>query len=44
MKIFITGANGYIARNFIKKALKKKHKIFAVTRKKKIKRQKMLSG
>lgn len=38
MKIFITGANGYIARNFIKKVLKKKHKIFAVTRKKKNKK------
>ena len=34
MKLFITGSNGYIARNFIKKAIKKKHKIFAVTRKK----------
>ena len=36
MKIFITGANGYLGRSFIKKAVKKNFKIFAVTRKKKI--------
>ena len=34
MNIFVTGANGYIGRNFIKKVTKYKHKIFAVTRKK----------
>ena len=34
MKIFITGANGYLGRNFIDKAVKKNMKIFAVTRKK----------
>ena len=38
MKLFVTGSNGYIARNFIKKAIKKNHKIFAVTRKKKNKK------
>ena len=35
MKLFVTGSNGYIGRNFIKKAAKKGIKIFAVTRKKK---------
>ena len=47
MKLFITGSNGYIARNFIKKAIKRNHKIFAVTRKKnnkKIKNIKWLVG
>ncbi len=47
MNIFITGSNGYIARNFIKKASKKNIKIFAVTRKKrneKIKNVKWLVG
>ena len=39
MNLFITGANGYIGRNFIKKIVKKKNcKIFAVTRKKKNKK------
>ena len=33
MNIFVTGANGYIGRNFIKKVTKYNHKIFAVTRK-----------
>ena len=33
MKIFLTGSNGYIGRNFIKKA-SKNNKIFALTRKK----------
>ena len=37
MRIFLTGANGYLGRNFIKKAIEKNHKIFAVTRKRKIK-------
>ena len=37
MNLFLTGANGYIGRNFVKKA-SKNHKIFAVTRKKKNKR------
>lgn len=39
MKIFLTGSNGYIGRNFINKA-NKNHKIFAVTRKKKNKKMK----
>tara|TARA_X000000950_G_C13907870_1_gene657704 strand:+ start:2802 stop:3650 length:849 start_codon:yes stop_codon:yes gene_type:complete len=34
MKIFLTGSNGYIGRNFIKKA-SKNNQIFALTRKKK---------
>ena len=38
MKLFITGANGYIGRNFINKASKKNFKIFALTRKKRNKR------
>tara|TARA_B100001250_G_scaffold414415_1_gene452641 strand:+ start:2148 stop:2999 length:852 start_codon:yes stop_codon:yes gene_type:complete len=47
MKIFVTGSNGYIGRNFIKFAAKKNVKIFAVTRKKKnvkIKNVKWLVG
>ena len=47
MNIFVTGANGYIGRNFIKKVTKYKHKIFAVTRKKnnkKMKNVKWLNG
>ena len=44
MKLFVTGSNGYIGRNFIKKAAKKGIKIFAVTRKKKTKKLKMLNG
>ena len=47
MNIFVTGANGYIGRNFIKKATKYNHKIFAVTRKKnnkKMKNVKWLNG
>ena len=32
-KCIITGSNGYLGRNFLKKAIKKGHKIFAVTRK-----------
>ena len=40
MRIFLTGANGYLGRNFIKKAIEKNHKIFAVTRKKKNKKLK----
>jgi len=46
MKIFLTGSNGYIGRNFIKKA-SKNNKIFALTRKKnnsKIKNVKWLVG
>lgn len=38
MKIFVTGSNGYIGRNFIKKAVEKNFKIYAVTRKKKNKK------
>jgi len=38
MKLFVTGANGYIGRNFIKKASLKGLKIFALTRKKKNKK------
>lgn len=37
MKLFITGSNGYLGRNFIKK-VSKKTKIFAVTSKKKNKK------
>ena len=44
MNLFVTGSNGYIGRNFIEKAAKKGIKIFAVTRKKIIKRLKMLNG
>ena len=40
MNIFLTGANGYLGRNFIKEAIKYNHKIFATTRKKKNKRMK----
>ena len=35
MRLFVTGSNGYIGRNFIKKTAKKNYKIYAVTRKKK---------
>ena len=38
MKIFLTGSNGYIGENFLKKASLKGHKIFALTRKKKNKK------
>ena len=38
MKLFVTGSNGYIGRNFIKKAAKRGIKIFAVTRRKKNKK------
>ena len=38
MNLFITGSNGYIGGNFIKKAAKRGIKIFAVTRKKKNKK------
>ena len=34
MNIFLTGANGYLGRNFIKEAIKYNHKIFATTSKK----------
>ena len=34
MKILVTGANGFIAKNFIKFALSKKIKIIALSRKK----------
>ena len=47
MNLFVTGSNGYIGRNFIKKAAKKNIKIFAVTRKKenkKIRNVKWLVG
>ena len=47
MNIFLTGSNGYLGRNFLKKAIKKGHKIFAVTRKRdneKIKNVKWLVG
>ncbi len=36
MNLFVTGATGFIGKNFCKKALKKGYKIFAPTRKKKI--------
>ena len=32
MKIFVTGASGFIGKNFCKKALKKGYKIYAPTR------------
>ena len=35
MNIFVTGSNGYIGTEFVKKASSKGYKIFAVTRKKK---------
>ena len=38
MNLFITGSNGYIGGNFIKKAAKRGIKIFAVTREKKNKK------
>ena len=38
MNIFVTGSNGYIGSNFIKKISKKKYQVFAVTRKKNNKR------
>ena len=38
MNLFVTGANGYIGGNFIKKASMKGYKIFALTRKKKNKK------
>ena len=46
MKLFVTGANGYIGRNFINKASIKGFKIFALTRKKnkKIRNVKWLVG
>jgi len=47
MNIFVTGANGYIGSNFIKKVSKLNYKVFALTRKKKnrnIKNVKWLSG
>lgn len=34
MNLFVTGANGYIGSNFIKKASKLNFKIYALTRKK----------
>ena len=43
MKIFLTGANGYIGRNFLKRAAIKGHKIYAVTRKKNNKKIKNVS-
>ena len=44
MKIFLTGGTGYIGTNFIKYALKKNHKIYATSRRKKIKREKIYFG
>lgn len=47
MKLFVTGSRGYIGRNFIKYAVKKKHMVYAVTRKKenkKVKNIKWLVG
>jgi nucleoside-diphosphate-sugar epimerase len=47
MNLFVTGANGYIGSNFIKRASKLNFKIFALTRKKvnkKIKNVKWLTG
>ena len=47
MNLFVTGANGYIGSNFIKKASSNNFKIFALTtkkRNKKIKNVKWLVG
>ena len=33
MKIFLTGGSGFIGKVFIKEALKRKHFIYAITRK-----------
>ncbi len=38
MNIFVTGSNGYIGSNFLNKASSRGYKIFALTRKKKIKK------
>ena len=43
MKLFITGSNGYIARNFIKKQLKKNIR-FLLLHEKIIKKSKMSRG
>ena len=40
MKIFLTGGTGYIGGNFINHALKQKHTIYAVSRKKVNKKKK----
>ena len=44
MNLFVTGANGYIGSNFIKKASKLNFKIYALTRKKLIRILRMLNG
>ena len=44
MKLFITGSNGYIARNFIEKVSKKISKFLQLLEKNLIKKLKMLSG
>ena len=47
MNLFVTGANGYIGSNFIKKASKLNFKIYALTRKrvnKNIKNVKWITG
>lgn len=40
--LFITGATGFIGRNFVNHALKKKYKIFALSRKKQKKNNKII--
>ena len=40
MKIFLTGASGFIGKNFCDLALKKGHYIFAPTRKKNLTKKK----
>ena len=41
MKNFVTGGTGYVGKNFINYALKNKHFIYALTRKKIIKKKKL---
>ena len=42
MKIFVTGGTGYVGKNFINYALKNKHFIYALTRKKNNQKRKNL--
>ena len=44
MKIFLTGGTGFIGRKFIQQALKKKHTIYALTRKNMKKKMEILNG
>ena len=42
MVIFLTGASGFIGKNFLKLALSKGHFVYAISRKKRQKKQKNL--